>query len=56
MLKYTGIDGAVVIEYSVEVRTKDRHVLGSIGCSCAIWQLHSHIHRFLVVCGFAFGE
>ena len=56
MLMDVGIDGAVVVEYLGEVRTKDGHVLSGVCCFCPVWESHCHVDAFLVVRSFALGK
>ena len=43
------VDWAVVVENSLEMRTKHLHIFFSIGCRSSICHFHCHVHLFCVV-------
>jgi hypothetical protein len=54
MFEDCGIHGAVIVEDVMEVRSKDFHVLGSIGCLGSIRESYCHVCHLIVMCRCAF--
>ncbi len=50
------VNGAVVVEDGVEVRSKDSHVFFAIGRELSICHFHGHLYLFLLVGSVAFGK
>ena len=48
-VKNARVDGAVIVEYSLKVRSKYCHIFFSIGGRFAICHLHCHFHFLLVM-------
>ncbi len=50
------VNGAVVVEDAIEVRSKDSHVFFAIGCELPICHFHCHLYFFLVMGSVSFGK
>ena len=50
------VNGSVIVEDAVEVRSKDCHVFFAIGCKLPICHLHGHLYFLFVMGSVSFGK